>query len=211
MRNRIQLWGFGLSYRTSVVAPVVATIVAVLVLVAAAIVVLGFIAALLLAALVLRFIAVTNTAAAAVAASALVIAALDTATGLEVQVDAPGAAGVVVEGVARELQSLLCHIAILVLALKRPSASTASTSTIPCSKTQSRGITSSKAPSPSTHSHRASRCDTKETSASVATATPELAQGTAACIFRSGEDTLGLTCTCRGQKKVAGRVNSNSN
>jgi len=46
------------------------------------------------------------TAAAAVAASALVTtaapAALDAATGLEVQVDAPGAAGVVVEGPPEE-------------------------------------------------------------------------------------------------------------
>ena len=57
-------------HRTSDVAPIVATIFAVLVLVlVAAIVVLGFIAALLLAALVLGFIAVTATAAAAVAAS----------------------------------------------------------------------------------------------------------------------------------------------
>ena len=62
MRNYIQLWGFGVSYRTSDVAPVVATLVAVLVLVlVAAIVVLGFIAALLLAALVLGFIAVAAT------------------------------------------------------------------------------------------------------------------------------------------------------
>jgi len=118
MCNCIQLWGFGMSYRTSVVAPVVATIVVIaIVLVAAAIVVLGFIAALLLAALVLRFIAVTATAAAAaVAASALVTAAapaaLDTAT-LEAQVDAPGAAGVVVEGVAREPQPLLYAVVLL--------------------------------------------------------------------------------------------------
>ena len=80
MCNYIQLWGLGVSYRTSDVAPVVASIVfvLVLVLVAAAIVVLVFIAALLLAALVLRFIAVTATAAAAVAASALVTAAAST-------------------------------------------------------------------------------------------------------------------------------------
>ena len=107
--------GFGVSYRTSVATPVVATTaVLVLVLVAAAIAVFGFIAALLFAALVIRFIAVT---AAAVAASALFTAAapaaLDTATGLEVQVDAPGAAGVVVEGVAREPQPLL-YAAVLV-------------------------------------------------------------------------------------------------
>ena len=73
MCNYIRLWGFSVSYRTPVAAPIVATIAAVLVLVlvAAAIAV----AALLLAALVLGFIAVTATAAAAVAASALVTAA----------------------------------------------------------------------------------------------------------------------------------------
>jgi len=115
MCNYMQLWGFGVSYMTSDAAPVVATTVAVLVLVlVAAVVVLGFIAALLLAALVLGF---TATAAAAVAASALVAAAapaaLDTATGLEVQVDAPGAAGVVVKGAAREPQPFL-YAAVLV-------------------------------------------------------------------------------------------------
>jgi len=65
-----------MSYRTSDVAPIAATTVAVLVLVlVAAIAVLGFIAALLLAALVLGFIAATATTAAAVAAYALVTAA----------------------------------------------------------------------------------------------------------------------------------------
>ena len=39
--------------------------------------------------------------------------ALDTACGLEVLIDAPGAAGVVVEGVAREPQPLL-YAAVLV-------------------------------------------------------------------------------------------------
>jgi len=105
-------------YRTSDIAPIVVTTAALLVLVlVAAIVVLAPIAALLLAALVLGFIAVTANAAAAVAASALVTAAapaaLDIATGLEVQVDAPGAAGVVVEGVARGPQPFL-HAAVLV-------------------------------------------------------------------------------------------------
>jgi len=118
MCNHIQLWGFGVFYRTSDVAPIVAAIVAVLVLVlVAAIAVLGFIAAFLLAALVLGFIAVTATAAAAVAASALVTAAapaaLDTASGLEVQVDAAGAGGVVVEGVAREPQPLLRAVVLV--------------------------------------------------------------------------------------------------
>ena len=99
-----------MSYRTSDIAPIVDITVAVLVLVlvlvavhvhkiVAAIAVLGFIAALLLAALVLGF---NTTTAAAVTASALVTAAapaaLDTTTGLEVQVDMPGAAGVAVEG-----------------------------------------------------------------------------------------------------------------
>jgi len=65
---------------------------------------LGFIAALLLAALALGFITVTANAAPAT---------LNTATGLEVQIDAPGAAGVVVEGVAREAQPLL-HAVVLV-------------------------------------------------------------------------------------------------
>jgi len=69
--NYIQLWGLGVSCRTSGVVPIVASIVAVLALVlvlvlvlvavlvlvlVAAIAVLGFIAALLLAALVLGFI-----------------------------------------------------------------------------------------------------------------------------------------------------------
>ena len=99
MCSCIQLWGFGVSYRTSDVAPVVATTIPVLALIpVAAIVVFGFIAVPLLAALVLGFIAVTAyAAAAAVAVSALVTAAapaaFDTTTGLEVQVDAPGAAG----------------------------------------------------------------------------------------------------------------------
>ena len=66
MCNYIQLWGFGVSYRTSVVAPVVATIFAILALIpVASIAVLGFVAALLLAAFVLGFIAVTATGAAA--------------------------------------------------------------------------------------------------------------------------------------------------
>jgi len=113
MCNCIQLWCF-VAPIVVLVLVLVLVLVAILVLVAA-IVVLGFIAALLLAALILGFIAVTATAA--VAASALVTAAapaaLDTATGLEVQADAPGAAGVVVKGVAREPQPFL-HAVVLV-------------------------------------------------------------------------------------------------
>ena len=96
----------------------------------------------------------------------------------------------------------MSHIAILVLVLKRPSTLTASSSAIPHSQTLSRSISSKV--SPQTLAHRASRCDTKETSASVATATPELAQGTTACIFRSGEDMSGSTCIAKAKREQLG-------
>jgi len=63
---------------------------------------------------------------------------------------------------------------------------------------------SSKVSSPSALAHRASRWDTE--AASVTTATPELGQGSAVCSFWSGEDMSGSTCTCRGQKRAAGRL-----
>jgi len=38
----------------------------------------------------------------------------------------------------------------------------------------------------------------------VATATPELAQGTTACIFRSGEDMSGSTCIAKAKREQLG-------
>ena len=96
----------------------------------------------------------------------------------------------------------MSDIAILVLALTRPSTSTAFSSAMPRSKTQSWNI-SRNVSSPSPLAHGASRWDTE--AASVATATPELAQDTTAWVFRSGEDMSWSTCTCRGQKRAAGR------
>ena len=59
-------------------------------------------------------------------------------------------------------------------------------------------------PSPLVLAHRASRCDTKETSASVATATPELAQGTTVCIFRSGEASRGRLAPAEAKREQLG-------